>query len=134
MNLQEYSKLMVDKINSKVKGWKASTLSFFDKMVLLTLLLAAPPYYLSANIVVPVLSVPNEMEFAMRNFIWQIGDRTRGFVLLVGITYGNFSLYLTFMRKQIGRLVFDVNNFWCKIVRNKFNVGADLWELEVGRT
>ncbi|OMO88024.1 reverse transcriptase [Corchorus olitorius] len=71
-----HCKLIVDKINAKLAGWKAKLLSPADRKVLISSSLTATASYYMQGMLLPASSL-NAIDRACRNFLWGSSDNNK---------------------------------------------------------
>ncbi|GKA11704.1 putative reverse transcriptase domain, reverse transcriptase zinc-binding domain protein [Tanacetum coccineum] len=69
--------VLVDKVKKKILNWKNKSLSFAGRLQLILLVVGSMQVYWSFMFILPI-TISNEVERLMRDFLWNYGDFKRG--------------------------------------------------------
>ncbi|XP_075508178.1 uncharacterized protein LOC142545090 [Primulina tabacum] len=124
-------KQVLDRIKSRLEGWKTKYLSFAGRKVLVQPVLNAIPLYTMQTSLLP-MGICSEIEKTIRNFLWgrQYGERKCHLVKWEVVTkpksMGGLGIRrmqqmnLAFMTKLGWRLMNDKNSLWAQVLKEKY--------------
>ena len=128
-------KYILERIKSKLAGWKRNSLSLAGRITLAKSVLTTIPFYTMQTILLPV-SCCKEIEKTIRNFIWGKPDGSRGISLIKWkdmcqpLKNGGCGLLNleTQNKAFIAKLIFQLHSqqdaFWVRILTGKYGLGG----------
>lgn len=129
---------LVDRVRSKLTGWKANSLSLAGRLTLAQSALATIPYYAMQSTKLPLATV-NAIDRLVRNFVWGSTAHHRGTPLVKWSTmcqpkaHGGCGLKdleaqnSAFLLKLAFKLHTEASPLWVQVLRGKYR-----WSAEAG--
>ncbi|KAL4343532.1 hypothetical protein AHAS_Ahas11G0087800 [Arachis hypogaea] len=128
---------IINKLNSRLNSWKASSLSFAGRTTLVKSVLSSIPLYTMQTALLPV-STCNVIDRKCRSFLWGDTDQSKKIHLMnwdkvcqpkkaggLGIRHAS-KMNHTFMMKAGWELVEKRDSLWITMLRSKYKAGKDI--------
>nr|GEZ64061.1 hypothetical protein [Tanacetum cinerariifolium] len=132
--------ILVDKVKKRILDWKNKSLSFAGRLQLILLVVGSMHVYWSSMFILPV-TISNEVERLMRDFLWNFGDFKRGKARIKwadvckpkdegGLGIKSLEVWnIALISKHIWNIIYKKESMWVKWVHVYKLKGRNFWDI-----